>query len=123
MSPVAVMPPVTASGCRAVMPLIALFSVVVEKSDATVSQDVTFAWVMVSRSERFVWLWSDDPPDPLPLPELFSRAVTRPESDVSDDSAVDRRLFRSHPRAADRIQPAFVLSYAGHAPLTGSRRS
>ena len=55
---------------------------VVEKSDATVSQDVTFAWVRFSRSVRFVWLWPDDPPDPLPLPELFSRAVTRVASAV-----------------------------------------
>ena len=56
MSPVAVMPPVTESGYRALMPVTALFSVAAVNSDATVSQDVTFAWVMVSRSVRFVWL-------------------------------------------------------------------
>ena len=70
-----------------------------------VSQFVTLVLVMPSRTVMLLCVWLEDPLPPPPC------------------SSVATRLFRSHPRAADRIQPAFVLSYVGQAPLTGSRRS
>ena len=100
--PDAVTPPWTVSAYFARMPMVVPLSVMASKScdDAPpASQLATFSAVMVSRTWRLACVCG-----------------------VSCSSA-ETRSFRSQPRAADRIQPVFVASYAGQASSTKSRRS